>query len=1116
VTRLFEGLRTMRRRFKIRLPFRHHDLDEAKGRQPDQQRDHLGHEHPEPFYPQPLVDPQFFAAVTAIVEEAGNGLDSGPGLALARLRSRLEAADRAARLSRRLLDGDSEARLPFLAFVDQQLHDPSWDEDQDPKERQGRLDFADHGYMPVANGGQQLDPLNRTPMLDILVTTAAWAHVNEQEPRELRELLARVAFALERDAQAVLLLNQELIRFRDGVRGPESLIGVLDLLGRGKPRLPKIDLKLPSCLASVMDVLGRPGGSFANLLKLLQIDSNTERITAVQPEAVCAGGEVVLLADPEQRFDAVRPADVGVFFAPCGQVGSIESWSENEVRVRVPNNAISGQVYFAVDRRRPEDYPRDFLGELDAVLAECFGIPPRHGGLIGSLRELPGPQCSDALIDTGIRNRVTVWHPPFITSFGVYDMSGRQLGESVLAEACAPVTVRWEVRSDHPVPAEVGLYSRSRPDAFRGAYPASGEIITRFEGPDTLTLGARNRCGIEEASIKIGVAVRLKLLPEDGIRTREGEFTPFTVALPCPVNAPVAVTLTSSDPTKADVPNGVVFAARETSKSVLVRGVSVGQPDRPAAVITATARGYESAQLNVWVRSQLGRWSVAVHRPGDPGKPQISTVAVHAALLRTGRVLLWSYDEGDWSNIDRGESVVWDPQADTITPVPLARNLFCAGHCFLPDGRLFVAGGQSLSQTVGQVIGGTIGWPWGAAHGADHDVHIFEPVSQTWTRYLDMPAARWYPTCVTLPDGRALVVSGFWSHRHSLVNEDYEISMPGTGILGQRARFVAGICLYPSIFVLPGGALFVHSRNATFLFTPDSAAGGSLGRTLTQVSFTVAPTTRNYPGAAGCVLLPLRPQQSWQARVLVFGGGGATEDKLNHLTPATGSTEIFTYVPGAARQPGWRAVTSLSNPRFMCDGVLLPNGTLLAIGGVATGTADDCSNPVLAAELFDPRTEAWRTLARMAVPRYYHQTALLLPDGSVMVAGSTGGRFHPDYGGGSTNEYRIEVFRPPYLYEGPRPRTEWIPSSATWNTSIDVYSPDARAVREVVLVRAGSTTHQVNTDQRLVELPITERTENRLRVQTPPDATIAPPGWYLCFLLSPDGVPSMGRFIRFM
>ena len=104
----------------------------------------------------------------------------------------------------------------------------------------------------------------------------------------------------------------------------------------------------------------------------------------------------------------------------------------------------------------------------------------------------------------------------------------------------------------------------------------------------------------------------------------------------------------------------------------------------------------------------------------------------------------------------------------------------------------------------------------------------------------------------------------------------------------------------------------------------------------------------------------------------------------------------------------------MANRRAFHNTTLLPDGTVLVTGGGTALDGYDISKAVLAAELWSPATETWRTLAAAAVPRLYHSTALLLPDGRVLMAGSGND-------GPAVNQTQAELFSPPYLFKGARP-----------------------------------------------------------------------------------------------
>lgn len=158
-------------------------------------------------------------------------------------------------------------------------------------------------------------------------------------------------------------------------------------------------------------------------------------------------------------------------------------------------------------------------------------------------------------------------------------------------------------------------------------------------------------------------------------------------------------------------------------------------------------------------------------------------------------------------------------------------------------------------------------------------------------------------------------------------------------------------------------------------------------------------------------------------------------------------------------------------------------------------------------------------MARMQVPRRYHSTALLLPDGRVLSAGSSG-NWPPD-----SSEYRLEVFYPPYLFRGPRPRITSAPQHVSYQQQFSIgisygqqqqYAevPAEQDIDSVALFRCGSVTHTNNMDQRYIECPILTRSAGQVEAVAPLDGTVAPPGYYMLFLLSKKKVPSEAVFVR--
>jgi len=202
--------------------------------------------------------------------------------------------------------------------------------------------------------------------------------------------------------------------------------------------------------------------------------------------------------------------------------------------------------------------------------------------------------------------------------------------------------------------------------------------------------------------------------------------------------------------------------------------------------------------------------------------------------------------------------------------------------------------------------------------------------------------------------------------------------------------------------------------------------------------------------------------------------------------------------------PAWRQTASMAFARTQHTLTILPDGTVLATGGGGVSDVNNLGAAVLAAERWSPTAETWTTLASMQIPRLYHSTALLLPSGLVLSAG--GGRFGVD-------QPSAELYAPPYLFKGARPTITSAPSQITYGASFNVQTPDAGRIAAASLIRIGSVTHAINMDQRFLSLGFQVAGET-LTVQAPANGNLAPPGYYMLFILDGNGVPSVAPIIR--
>ncbi len=409
---------------------------------------------------------------------------------------------------------------------------------------------------------------------------------------------------------------------------------------------------------------------------------------------------------------------------------------------------------------------------------------------------------------------------------------------------------------------------------------------------------------------------------------------------------------------------------------------------------------------------------------------------INSALLEDGRVLLYGFN---------GQSAVWDARNATFAQAPAANtNKFCSGMAFLADGRLLVVGGH-FGQNAST----------GAFLGID-SVEEFD--GEYWYRVPDMAGGpRWYPTAVTLADGRVLAHNGV---HDGVLNKKAEVYNPDTwswSIAGERR-----LSTYARAHVMPDGR--VHFTSPEAVVSAFDPANGT---------WSDGPRRETW-GRATAVSVQMDAKSG---RTLVFGG--FSDDQ---------GVQSFAYDPLART---WTRTPNLAHARTWADGVVLPTGEVFAVGG---DRAPRGATPIRA-EIYEPATNEWVPVLRPVWQRGYHSTAILLADGSVL----------------STNQLdrAFEVYKPWYFFVGDRPTIDAAPTYAAYGGIIPIATPDD--VRQVVLVRHGSSTHGLDTDQRRVPLDFVSAPGVGVTALVPASRAIAPPGPYTLFVLDANGVPSEGK-----
>ena len=215
-------------------------------------------------------------------------------------------------------------------------------------------------------------------------------------------------------------------------------------------------------------------------------------------------------------------------------------------------------------------------------------------------------------------------------------------------------------------------------------------------------------------------------------------------------------------------------------------------------------------------------------------------------------------------------------------------------------------------------------------------------------------------------------------------------------------------------------------------------------------------------------------------------------------TPPRTSEEIFSVTSVFASSISSR--TRVEYARRHLNATLLPDGKILVSGGTSGAGFNNPSTPVMAAEMWNPVTETWTTMASGTIPRLYHSGALLLPDGRVFATGGDGYN-------------QAEVYSPPYLFRGARPAIAAAPASVAYGQTFFVETPNAASITQVTWVGLSSVTHAFNMNQRINVLSFSQAAGG-LNVVAPSSPTLAPIGHYMLFILNSDGVPSVAKIIR--
>lgn len=454
-------------------------------------------------------------------------------------------------------------------------------------------------------------------------------------------------------------------------------------------------------------------------------------------------------------------------------------------------------------------------------------------------------------------------------------------------------------------------------------------------------------------------------------------------------------------------------------------------------------------------------------------------------------------------------------------------NTFCAGGAPAGDGRYVTTGGTAALGYKSQDGGFAL--------------NIYDPATNTWEQNRHgMQTNRWYSSVEPMADGSVIIVGGqnaggyVSTHRTNEPSYEFYPSKGEPVHMGILARTVP-VNLYPLTFLMANGELFVQSGRQAILWNLDS--------TSEKVLPNIPDVPRPYPSSAGVAMMPMTPDNGYKQTILFCGGislgrkaaWGALSGPAVSTTDKIASTSCQQIDPLGSGQ--WRASDALPEPRVMGMFVHLPDGSLFFGGGVKKGTAGYTASgkgpgrpvgqslgddPAYTVQIYNPQAPAgsrWRAYGSLLNPRLYHSSAMLLPDGAVLISGS-----NPNEDVTTAHwptSYAVDKWYPPY-YNMPRPSSDQLPTTlrhggksfaidmAKAIAGMSIKSLDTAYVR---IIRTGFSTHGVNWGQRSLQLK-SQLSDDKRRLTVeglPNNPNLFAPGPALIFLVV-DGIPSQGVF----
>ncbi|GKU07082.1 sialidase-1 [Fusarium langsethiae] len=487
-------------------------------------------------------------------------------------------------------------------------------------------------------------------------------------------------------------------------------------------------------------------------------------------------------------------------------------------------------------------------------------------------------------------------------------------------------------------------------------------------------------------------------------------------------------------------------------------------------------------------KNGVGKWGPTLDFPVIPVAGAVEPVS--------GKVVIWSayrYDAFQGTTPRGGFTLtsIWDPKTNVISNRNVTNNkhdMFCPGISMDGEGQIVVTGGNDAKKTS-----------------------ILNPNGE-WVPGPDMQIARGYQSSATTSDGRVFTMGGSWSGPRG--GKNGEIYDPKGRTWTSLPKCLVGPMLTKDkegVYKADNHAwLFGWKKGSVFQAGPSTAMNWYYTTRGTQGD-TKAAGTRRKNGRVdpdsmngNCVMY-----DAVDGKILTYGGATSYQK-----APATANAHVLAIAePGAVAQTYLVGNNGAGNyARVFHTSVVLPDGNVFITGGQSYSNPFTDTNAQLTPEMYIPTTHEFKTQQPNTIPRTYHSMSLLLPDATVFNGG--GGLC----GSCNSNHFDAQIYTPQYLLDGngnlaTRPKITAV-SATTAKIGSTITVTANSAIKSASLIRYGTATHTVNTDQRRIPLTLTGAGTNKYSFKFPNDSGIALPGYWMLFVLNNAGVPSVARTIK--